>query len=385
MKGASGSLFPICLLSFLIFGSIAMLFPVAPPFAASLGADVSQVGLVVAAQLYVAAILVAPLGMLSDRTGRKPLLLAGIGLNLASLPLYLFSAGLEMLVVARVVAGLASGALYPTCSGTVVDMVPAEKRGTALGWLTTSSQLGSMLGPAAGGFILKNYGYPAVFWTAMAVSALALAVCLTGIKAIRPPPTPPGQKKPSLGWLADRREVAALLSITFVMFGLASVNSFLPLYGAEIGIGIDRVGLIVATLYLGSVMTRALGGALSDRLGRAPVIVAGLSLMAAGVFLVSRFASETPLHFAGFVMGLGMGIALPPCGALIADIAPASMRGLAMGTYAVAFHAGQAIGATSLGMVAASAGFRNMYVVTAAAIAAALAAVFVLTRRADSQ
>lgn len=372
-------LLPLYLLAFLVFGSIAMLFPVMPPFAASLGADVTQVGFIIALQLYVAGLLVVPVGIVSDRLGRSGFFIAGIALSLISQSMYLFSSNLPILIAARVVGGLAGGALYPASSSMVVDAVPAEKRGQALGTLTTCSQLGSMLGPAAGGIILKNYGYTAVFLSSLLVMALALVICLTRIKIRRPAAAQAGSRERGFRWLGERRNIAALLSILVAMVGVASINSFLPLYGPEIGIDIGRVGLIVGTVYLGSALMRATGGWLSDRAGRAPVMLSGLFLGAGGIFMVSLFATPLSLHLAALLFGLGVGLSLPASAALLADTAPPSMRGLSMGLYAAAFHAGQAFGATGLGYIVPAAGFKGMYLATAAAIAAALVAVVFLT------
>ncbi len=358
-----------------------MLLPVIPPFAASLGADVTQVGFIIALQLYVTAVLVAPAGMLSDRLGRKNLYVIGIILNLLSFIAYLFSSNLGILIVARVLGGLASGGTYPASSTLVVDAVPPEKRGQALGTLTTCTQLGSMLGPAAGGVMLKNFGYETVFAVAAGLMTLALVISLTRLKTVRAMPAPAGSQQKSFRWMGDKRAMAGFLAIVMVMVGLASLNSFLPFYGSEIGLDIDRVGLIIATVYLGSVLMRALGGWLSDRAGRAPVMIAGLAMAATGIFLTSLFASEVPLHVAAIVFGLGMGLTLPASAALLADVAPFPMRGLAMGLYAAAFHSGQAIGATGLGLMEPRTGFHDMYLIAAIAMGAMVLGVFVLTRR----
>ncbi len=360
---------------------MAMLFPVVPPFADSLGADVTQVGFLVSLQLYVAAALVTPIGMLSDRIGRRKLLIAGICLNLASFLVYLLSSNLGMLAAARVLGGLSNGALFPATSTMIVDMVAPEKRGQAMGSLTTASQAGSMLGPAAGGFILKHLGFQAVFLAAAVSAALSLAICLIKIRGGPISAAPASKNRAAFDWLIRRRVLAALLAISFIMFGLASVNTFLPLYGREIAIGVDTVGLIIATLYLGSVLTRLLGGWLSDRAGRSPVILTGLALGSAGIFFISSFVTEAPLHLAGFLFGLGMGLALPASAALLADVAPFHMRGLAMGLYSLAFFTGQAIAATGLGLAAPWIGFKGMYLATSIGMGAALVAVFALTRR----
>ena len=378
----SNSLFHLYLLAFLVFGSISMLFPVVPPFAASLGADLPEVGFIVALQLYVTGILVAPIGLLIGRLGRKNLFVAGMLLNIVSFSFYLFSSNLTLLIIGRVLGGLASGALYPASSTIAVDSVPPEKRGEALGLLTTSSQLGSMCGPAGGGFLLKYIGFRGTFITSIVLMAVAAFIAIRKLKLVNPASPAGSQPQLACNWIGNRSVIASLLSVLLINVGLASVNAFLPLYGVEITLGVDRVGLIIASLYLGSVLMRALGGWLSDRAGRAPVIMTGLLLCTLGILGFSVFVREIPLHLAALLFGLGMGLALPAGNALLADAAPFSMRGLAMGLYAAAFHAGQAFGSTGLGLVAAGAGFRNMYLTTAGAIVLALAMVFLLTRKA---
>jgi MFS transporter, DHA1 family, multidrug resistance protein len=185
----------------------------------------------------------------------------------------------------------------------------------------------------------------------------------------------------SWGWLGERGAIISGLSTLAVMVGIASIISFLPLYGVEIRIDVASVGLLIATAHLGSVLTRVLAGRLSDSVGRIPVILVGMSLCAIGIFLISVFTKEIPLHGACLIVGFGMGAVLPAGVALLADVAPASMRGLAMGASGVSFYGGQAIGSTVLGIVAASGGFSGMYLFTAGTIAAILAMVFLLIPR----
>jgi MFS transporter, DHA1 family, multidrug resistance protein len=184
----------------------------------------------------------------------------------------------------------------------------------------------------------------------------------------------------TLGWLWNRSIIAAQLSVAFIMVGVGSVVSFLPLYGFELGLSIERVGLIIATFFMGSVLTRILGGRASDRVGRAPIILAGMLLCSVGILLLSLFTREIPLHIAALVFGFGMGAAFPATAAMTADVAPLQMRGFAMGLTGGFFYVGQALGATVLGIVASSVGFGRMYLATAGTIAFGVLVVFVLTR-----
>ena len=374
-------LFPIYLIAFLSFASMAVLYPVVPPYASSLGASVAQVGVVVAVQSYVGAVLQAPGGILSDRVGRRTMVIGGISANVVAYVLYLFASSVGALMAVRTINGITNSAFYPAAAALVVDLAPQEKRGEALGIFATGTQTGNMVGPAVGGFVLEHLGFQAAFLCSAAISLLALLVALFGLRSLRSTGRPVGGHSMTFGWLRGRKVIGGLLGTMFVLVGIGGIISFLPLYGFEINIDIARVGLIISTVYLGSVLTRVVAGRTSDRVGRAPVILSGLFLCATGVFLMSIFTGPVPLHLAALIYGFGMGSALPACTALVADVAPLRMRGFAMGMNSGSFSAGQALGATFLGIVAASEGFARMYLLTAAVITLAMALVLVLTRK----
>ncbi|MDP2718925.1 MAG: MFS transporter [Dehalococcoidia bacterium] len=369
---------PVYVVGFLNFAAMTLLYPVMPRFADSLGATVTQVGIVVALQPYVAAVTQAPVGLLSDRIGRR-LLIFGFMIHLVCFLLYAVVTDIGLLMAVKAFNGLANAAFYPAASALVVDLAAKEKRGQALGLFATSTQLGNMAGPAMGGLILQHFGFQAAFLTSAGIALVATMFALSRMKLVRTGALAGGEKM-TWGWLKTRRALASFLATMFIMVGIGSVISFFPLYGKEINIDVARVGFIIASIYLGSVLTRALAGKISDQVGRIPVILTGMLLCTTGVFLISRFTGVFPLHIAAFIYGLGLGSALPACAALIADVAPLSVRGFAMGLNSGSFNAGQAIGATTLGFVAASVGFASMYLVTTISLGTGILIVIFLTR-----
>jgi MFS family permease len=352
-----------------------------PAYAANLGANVAQVGLVVALQPYVGTFLQTPVGMLSDRLGRRTPLMVGTVGSLLCYLLYLPISSLGALMVVRVIHGFAMAAIYPAAAALVVDIARPEKRGEAIGFFTTGTQLGNIAGPAMGGFIVKHSGFTAAFLSSAVISGLSLLAVLSMLGHIRSSKSTVTGEKISLNWLWNSNTVGALLGTFFVMVGIASIISFLPLHGRQIGIDIDRVGLMISTVYLGSAFLRVLAGRASDRIGRSPVILLGLITCAGATFLISITNREILLHIATLLYGVGMGSTLPATAALVADVAPVQMMGFAMGLNSSLFNAGLAIGATGLGIVAASSGFARMYLVTAVTISAAVILILVLTRQ----
>jgi MFS transporter, DHA1 family, multidrug resistance protein len=375
------SLFPVYLIGFLNNMGMAFLYPVIPPYAAHLGASVAQVGVVVGLLPYLSAAAHPAAGLLSDRIGRRRSLVVTTLLNLACNALYLFTSNIQILMMVRVMHGLTSGAFFPAAGALVVDMARPEKRGRALGYYSTASQLGNMAGPALGGFVLKYGGYQASFLTATFIVALAWVTVAFFLRA-----EPSGWKTAAefrftLRWLGARRSIMAQSAAVAVGVGLASFISFLPFYGFEIGLDVGRVGILISTIYLGSVLIRVVAGQASDKLGRVPVIFTGVSLGAIGIFLISILGRDMALYGGCFIFGVGLGSVLPTTAALNTDVAPVWMRGLAIGLGATFFYSGQAIGATLLGTVAASAGFANMYLTTAAFMALGSVTILLLNIR----
>ncbi len=379
------SLLPVYFIGFLNFTSMTLLYPVMPPYAASLGGTVTQVGLAVALQSYIASLTQAPVGLLSDRLGRRTLLLAGILVYTFSYFAYLLTASFGALMVVRAINGLGNAAFYPAASALVVDIAPREKRGEALGIFATATQLGSMAGPALGGFLLQSFNFTVTFLASAVISIMGLLLAISRLKYLKPAA---GiiviREKLSIRWLWDRDSLISLVATLLVMVAIASVISFLPLYGPDIQINMARVGLIIATIYVGSVLARIQAGRLSDKLGRMPVILVGLFLCALGTSPFFFLTTPVPMHLAALVLGIGAGSALPACSALIADRAPLRMRGFAMGLNSGSFNAGMALGATGLGVVADMAGFPRMYLVTTIILAISTLAIFLMTRNGPS-
>lgn len=375
------SLLPVYFIAFLSLISLTLLYPIMPLYAASLGCTVTQVAIAVAIQPYVTAITQIPIAILSDRLGRQTVLITGLIAFILSYLAYLFTSTLGALIVVRIVNGLAMAAFYPAASAIVVDMAPKEKLGEALGLFTTGTQLGSMIGPALGGLLLQTYNYQVTFLSSAAISIVGLLFFITKLKHVSEGSIVSRRESFSLRWLWKRECIVSIMSSLLITIGLASFISFLPLYGPEININVARVGLIITTIYVGSVLPRFLAGRLSDRLGRIPIILAGLSLCALGVFPFFFLSKAIPMHLAAFIFGVGMGSAYPACTALIADKAPLTMRGFAMGINSCTYYTGLALGTTGLGILAYSMGFPRMYLVASVIIGISIPIMSIISRK----
>ncbi len=375
-------LLPLYMVGFCGHIGISLLFPVIPLYAEEVfGAAVAMVGLVVGISSYMAALTMIPFGMLSDRVGRRAVLMIGLVMfSLAPLLYIVVSTPLQLILV-RAIHGLASAAFIPPANALVVDMSPPERRGEALGWFTTVIMMGFIVGPITGGFLLNSYGFNATFYACSFVSLLALLLILPWLRSMPGKPVPMEEGESSWGWLRQRRAVGGLLTVLFIVFGSGTIVAFLPLYGEKIGIMASQVGIIITAIYASSALLRAPAGMLSDKIGREIIILFGFIVSAAAVACFSFLASFPLLMVAGIAFGFGMGLAMTASFALVADLASMNARGLAMGAANSSLQAGLAIGATAMGGVAAVAGFESMFGICGAILAAGLMVVLFLLRR----
>jgi len=351
-----------------------------PLYATELGATVSQVGLIVAIYSYVTALILIPFGILSDRLGRRNFLIAGLVIFTLAPLLYPLAATPGQLILVRAIHGLASAALTPAAITSVIDLASKSQRGEAIGWYTTSTQLGLMAGPITGGFILNYLGFNAVFYSCSVISLLGLVFILSRLRAIPQGSAIEGTEDNSWGWIKQRLIFAGLLTPFFIAIGSGTIAAYIPLYGESFGVTGTGAGLIITAIYISSALLRVPAGKLSDKVGRKLMIISGMAISVVSMALFSQFHSISQLCIVAIFFGIGMGIAAPASIALVADMASEGARGLSMGVTACLFQIGLAAGATAMGAVAGISSFEIMFLVCALCLAIGLLVVFGLMR-----
>jgi MFS family permease len=228
--------------------------------------------------------------------------------------------------------------------------VPAAQRGRAFGFHRAADHLGAVLGPLAAFALLRGAGVDVrtVFALAAVPAALAMAALVFGVReapAGPPAAAAPRARAPRAGALGGARPgrplVALLAAVTVFTLG-NSADAFLLLRAAQLGVPTATVPLLWALLHVVKSASSTPGGALSDRVGRRPLIAAGWTVYAAVYlgFAAAGAAWQAWALFAAY--GLVSGLTEGAEKALVADLAPAAGRGTAFGWY----HA--AVGAAAL-------------------------------------
>jgi DHA1 family multidrug resistance protein-like MFS transporter len=277
-----------------------MVMPIMPFYIESLGASATELGMLVAISPLI-QLVAAPLwGGVSDRRGRKPVLIVGLLGYGISMVLFGLATELWMLFVARGVGALLSAATMPTTMAYVSDSTSEEERGGGIGVLGAAMGLGMVLGPALGG-LLATESLSTPFFLTAAVCFITLILVLV----LLPESLPPEARRQVVareglqGRLRGLRRavsgpMAVLLFMAFlVSFGLTCFQAIFGYYALkQYGYGTEEVGWILTVVGLvGAVTQGALTGPLTKRWGEARLIKATL-LASAVTFLLLIVANS---------------------------------------------------------------------------------------------
>ncbi|HEX7051278.1 MAG TPA: MFS transporter [Longimicrobiales bacterium] len=342
-------LFAAVLVDMVGFGIV---LPLLPFYAESMGATPLEVTLLIAS-FSAMQLVAAPLwGRLSDRRGRRPLIVAGLFASAISYLIFGLADSLALLLVSRMAAGAAGGTIS-VAQAYVADSTAAEDRARGLGLLGAAAGLGVMLGPAIGGFFSQwGLGAPGFVAAALcAANAVAAVLLLTESRpsAARASSGDVGQAATLRGWLRamTRFPLWLLLCVYFLSISsFTAMTSVLALY-AERAFGLDARGMgIVFTLAGGmSVVVRGvLLGPLVRRLGEPRTARLGALALACAILLVALIPNAWWLGATVALHALGAGTLFPTLASLVSRATDAHSQGSVLGGSQVVGGLGRVLG-----------------------------------------
>ncbi len=375
-RGAMAALYLVVLIDLIGFG---MIIPVFPFFATRIGVNPASV-IFLLGVYSVGQLIGAPLwGMLSDRIGRRPILLATLLANAAAM-LLLAIADTELLLgVSRFVSGIAAGNIS-TAFAYVADIADAKTRPRYLGLLGSAFGIGFILGPALGGVIAgagdDPAGFARVAHTAGGLSLLAFVLTAFLVKESLPrehrrTSSGRGAFKALLHIPAMRTPLMAAFAV--IAATAAMLSTFALWADATLGVGPRQLGAYYA--YIGFLSALVQGGAISAltrRLGERRLALFGAVAVSVSLVLLP-LATARPLLLAVLtLLGIGSACFLPSVSGLVAHAAPPTQRGAALGAYQSAASLGRTMGPFAASGVARVVGLSWPFV--AGAIVAAVGA-----------
>ena len=366
-----GALLAICCsIAFASYLGSYMRIPVVPLFALSLKATTWEVGLINAAFLLMSGALSIPMGILSDRWGRKLLITSGLVISMATSFLLYVSTASWQLIAIYLFFGTGLAAIGPTLMSYVADISPSTHLGRSYGWYTTAIYSGMSLGPALGGFLAQWLGFRPLFLIAGIFVFLLIWVAVFFLPAHAPHlsqrPSSPQTPTLSRDIFKNRALLGCWLLTLGTCFGQGMFVTFCPLLTHEYGLSIGEIGLVFTAQAVFNALSRLPFGRLSDQVQSRAKLAALVFISFAFFLAVFGFCRTLPQFLlASIALGVTMGLGFTPLGALIAEVAAPEARGLAMGGYNTSIYLGMMLSSAFMGGAISKVGYEVSFLLSA--------------------
>jgi MFS family permease len=338
-SGLTRNVVVLGIVSLLNDGASEMIYPLLPLFlTAVLGAGPAALGIIEGIAEATASLLKLYSGYLSDRLRmRKGWIVAGYSLSNLVRPLIVFSATWLQVLVLRFSDRVGKGLRTSPRDAIIADSTPREFRGKAYGFHRAMDHAGAIVGPLAATALLLLFDndLKTVFLFSFIPGLLAVGLLLFGLKEKRPetPVIHTARFDVRSAWAEMPEGFRRYLAVVLLFTLGNSTDAFLLLRAQQLGVPVSLLPAIWVVLHLVKMSFSVPGGIISDRIGRRKVIVAGWIIYA--VVYAAFGAADRQWHaWALFaVYGVFFGLTEGVEKALVADVAPAHLRGSAFGLY----------------------------------------------------
>lgn len=284
-------------------------------------------------------------GKLTDTIGRKKVMYIGVAFGTLVLISYPLSLSVLFFLSLRFLHGFSAGFLPTGSTAYVTDILPSEKRGVAMGIYGTFMSVGFGFGNYFSGWIIDLLGYNGLFAVAAGFCLLA-GILISFVQETLQNPIPFKWSLLKVKW-NDVLEPSVRPAV-IVMFLSTIGTGFVFVTTSDISryLNIDNKGHFFLFYMLSTIIVRLFSGSLSDRIGRRPTMIIGLSFLIFSLVLVAS-SEEWIQYTAGAIFyGVSTGITSPTIMTWMADLCPPDRRGVGSGSLFIALEIGIIIGSS---------------------------------------
>jgi len=359
--------------------SITVNGPIMPLYVRSLGLSVSQWSFL-ATSLAVGLIsFEAFWGSMSDRVNRIRILIISMILMSAVLPLYTLPSLLPYFFVFQFLIGSFFVMVGPTTRAIIADWSPDDQLGFNMSLWSACFAIGGISGPVLGGLIVRNYGYPAAFYTSTAILMLAAVMLIVTGKDGEVKKSPTGGLSELMAnfrsIMSDRLVRTTFLTAFLMFFGASAIRSFIPIYASELyGMNEVSIGFMLTAGTTLQMLGTPIIGRLSDRFNAKRIL--SVLLAVSGLIFLTYGYAKSPLHLSVITALVTLTFASTSVSLIIlSKLADRDRLGMTMGIYGSFEDLGLVVGPLVFGFVWDYFGPRYLFPISAAALFLAILSV----------
>lgn len=333
----------------------------------ALGGTAAQGGLAVSVFLVSAIVMRFFAGMILEKYGKRRILILSVLMFAVSTILYVFINDFTLLLFLRFFHGIWFSLVTTVGGAIAADIVPPERRGEGLGYYGIAMNIAIVAGPFIA-LTLQPFMAAKTIFIVFSMIMIIGFFCALAVR-VEEAPTLVRESKHKFT-LQDfiETKVLPIASVGFfVSFVYASIVSFISVYAESLGL-LKTASYFFLVYAIAMLLIRPFSGRIFDKRGPHIVIIPSCIMFAIGLFSLSITQTPWMLLLSGALVGFGYGTLLPSFQTLAIQAADKHRSGYATGTFFAFYDSGLAIGTASLGIIAVSLGYSNLYLVLAAMV-----------------
>ncbi|MBM3292097.1 MFS transporter [Candidatus Bathyarchaeota archaeon] len=344
--------------SFFIFVGMGIVSPVLTIYAKSFGVSIFLASMAITIYSVGRLIMDFPAGLLADKIGRKPLMVAGSILLTITALLNATTDNFWLFLFYRFVQGVGSSMWMTSRTTLLADILKPEERGRVLGYFQSFQTIGQAAGPTIGGFVASWWGIKANFYFLGLTGLISLVLTQVFIRETSVGKEHKGEfafpKDLMLRLIDNKGFIFAALASSTAFFTMSGIRqTILPIYATQVAnLSPADIGMILSVAMVANLFLTIPIGYGIDLLGRKPVVVASLAIYGLSMFLFPQVSTFLLLCLISLIMGVGSSGAQQAPLAMATDSTINEPRGVSMGMFRFFGDIGSLLGPLILGIVA---------------------------------
>ena len=357
----------VCLSSFFIFSNFYLLTATMPIYVKdNLQGSATDISLVVS--LYIlGTVLLRPFsGKWADQYGKRKVALIFLIVFIICNVAYLGTNAIVPLLIVRFINGFGFSAATTSTAALAMDWIPAKRKGEGVGYFSLFMSLAMVVGPALGIFLANTFDYSVLLTVAAAMAILSIIFAFfTSEKTKKEETKTTLPQAKGIEQYIEKKALPICITAFLLAFAYSSIIAYIALFFNELGEKSYSMFFFISMAVM-IIITRPKIGKLYDKKGPNFLVYPGLILLIAGLAVISFSTNPIVLLITAAVIGLGYGAIFPSFQTLCISSAGPNRAGTASATFFLLYDIGIGLGSFVFGLISASIGINNIYLVAAA-------------------